>query len=265
MVRQLFLLLAIISFLKVQAQNVQINYDVYKHETKHYGILVSGADSSYYKEKTENEKTIKTQAEEIYDGEVAKVIKTRFGSKLPTYVFYDSEEKGIKCIEFIGGFQGSSEEQACYIDDIPTMEWEIQEDTQVISGFTCYKATTNFRGNEFEVWFTPELPIRQGPWKFNNLPGAILQAYTKDKNYSWNTTKLIYDIEAEVLPSCDDFEVLSYEEFVEKDIDLRVEAYKEDQKRELRRKYGNKINFNFEVDREDFRYNNLELKFEWED
>ena len=62
-------------------------------------------------------------------------------------------------------------------EDVPTMEWEIDEDSvQTIIGYECHKAKTKFRGREWTVWYVEDIPISLGPWKFNGLPGIILQA-----------------------------------------------------------------------------------------
>lgn len=62
-------------------------------------------------------------------------------------------------------------------EDVPTMNWEIEEDTvQTILGYECHKATTKFRGREWIVWYADAIPMSLGPWKLNGLPGLILQA-----------------------------------------------------------------------------------------
>ena len=67
------------------------------------------------------------------------------------------------------------------VEEVPTMNWEIEEDTvQTILGYTCHKATTKFRGREWEVWYTDDIPTSLGPWKLNGLPGLILQAEYRD-------------------------------------------------------------------------------------
>ncbi|HLT53106.1 MAG TPA: GLPGLI family protein [Flavobacteriaceae bacterium] len=60
--------------------------------------------------------------------------------------------------------------------------WQITNETKQIQNFTCYKATTTFRGNNFEVWFTPDIPINAGPWKWYGLPGLIVEATDTDKS-----------------------------------------------------------------------------------
>ncbi len=55
-------------------------------------------------------------------------------------------------------------------------EWILSEDTLTVCGYLCYKATTQFAGRGWSVWYTPEIPISDGPWKLNGLAGLILKA-----------------------------------------------------------------------------------------
>jgi len=65
-------------------------------------------------------------------------------------------------------------------EQIPPMDWQISEDTISIMGYLCYKATVPFRGRNYTAWFSPEIPVNEGPWKLYGLPGAILDAKTED-------------------------------------------------------------------------------------
>ncbi len=64
-------------------------------------------------------------------------------------------------------------------------EWKITNEADVILGFPCIKATTFFRGREWTAFFTPEIPVSEGPWKLCGLPGLILKAYDSKKHYSY--------------------------------------------------------------------------------
>jgi GLPGLI family protein len=72
-----------------------------------------------------------------------------------------------------------------YEEPIPQFNWKIQSDTTTILGYKCIKATTTFRGRDYEVWFTPFIPIRKGPWKFNGLFGLILKASDTQGYFEW--------------------------------------------------------------------------------
>ena len=62
-------------------------------------------------------------------------------------------------------------------DSIPVFNWVVYEDSIAsLLGYTCVLAKTYFRGREWSVWFTYDIPISIGPWKFGGLPGIILKA-----------------------------------------------------------------------------------------
>lgn len=64
-----------------------------------------------------------------------------------------------------------------YSEPIPRIDWKLHDDsTRRILGYACQRATAEFRGRRWEVWFTPEIPFSRGPWKLGGLPGLILQA-----------------------------------------------------------------------------------------
>lgn len=68
-----------------------------------------------------------------------------------------------------------------YRKELNLFEWEIKEERKDISGYQAQKATTNFSGREYIAWFTAEIPVPDGPYKFNGLPGLILEIRdTKD-------------------------------------------------------------------------------------
>ncbi|WP_118975798.1 GLPGLI family protein [Taibaiella koreensis] len=68
-----------------------------------------------------------------------------------------------------------------YPIEYPTIEWHIAPDTATIKGQLCQKATGDWKGRTYIVWFCKDIPFRAGPWKLNGLPGLILQAYDTKK------------------------------------------------------------------------------------
>jgi GLPGLI family protein len=72
-----------------------------------------------------------------------------------------------------------------YEEPVPKFEWKIQSDTLTVLGYKCIKAIATFRGRTYEAWFTPLIPIRQGPWKFNGLLGLILKVTDTKGYFEW--------------------------------------------------------------------------------
>lgn len=68
-------------------------------------------------------------------------------------------------------------------EKIPVQNWEIHSDTLTILSFLCQKATCEFRGREYTAWFTTEIPISNGPWKFGGLPGLIIKVYDSNQQF----------------------------------------------------------------------------------
>lgn len=73
-----------------------------------------------------------------------------------------------------------------YSDSKPSLLWNYKtEQSDVILGFECQKATVTFAGRTYTAWFTPEIPLPYGPYKFGGLPGLILRIQDADKQFSW--------------------------------------------------------------------------------
>ncbi len=71
--------------------------------------------------------------------------------------------------------------------------WEISDDSKEILGYPCVRATTDYRGRHWTAWFTPDIPLQEGPWKLCGLPGLILEAYDSDLTYSFTAEGLMQD------------------------------------------------------------------------
>lgn len=70
-----------------------------------------------------------------------------------------------------------------YEEDWEKPQWEITDDTKDIIGYQCFKAVTDYRGRQWTAWFSPEIPVQDGPWKLCGLPGLILEAIDNHAEY----------------------------------------------------------------------------------
>lgn len=77
-----------------------------------------------------------------------------------------------------------------YKDTLEIPHWQITDSIKEIDGLSCIKASTSFRGRNWTAWFTPEIPIPEGPWKLWGLPGLIVSAYDSKGHYRFTAKKI---------------------------------------------------------------------------
>lgn len=77
-------------------------------------------------------------------------------------------------------------------EPVPLMNWKLASGTKIILGYTCKKAELSFRGRDYTAWYTNEIPLNTGPWKFTGLPGAILEAYDANQQINFKCYKITY-------------------------------------------------------------------------
>ncbi|WP_171596621.1 GLPGLI family protein [Marinifilum caeruleilacunae] len=70
-----------------------------------------------------------------------------------------------------------------YEEDMNSLNWKIEMDTDSIAGMECQKATTKYAGRDYIAWFTKEVPVNEGPYKFHGLPGLIVMVGDTKNHY----------------------------------------------------------------------------------
>lgn len=74
-------------------------------------------------------------------------------------------------------------------DEITEFDWKIVNETKSYEGILCQKAITEKFGRKWIAWFAPEIPINDGPYKFCNLPGLIVEIYDEKEHYYFQLIK----------------------------------------------------------------------------
>ena len=75
-----------------------------------------------------------------------------------------------------------------YEESMNEQKWEIADSAAIILGYECMMAETDYHGRHWKAWFTPEIPICDGPWKLCGLPGLILRAEADNGKYRFEAT-----------------------------------------------------------------------------
>ncbi|QBJ85672.1 GLPGLI family protein [Chryseobacterium gleum] len=179
MMKIVFLGLFVSCFLMISAQNkavMEINYEtkiisdsLNKEKVKVYSsvLLCNNTESIY----------CSTEAKAYYKGNFTQTINTNYGSvpKYPKAVESIYNVKGIIHAYLpVGKYIFSFEE--------PKLDWEILNEMKHIKGFKCQLARTiTDTGDTFFAWFTTEIAIPDGPFRFKGLSGLILEVFNKNK------------------------------------------------------------------------------------
>ncbi len=77
-----------------------------------------------------------------------------------------------------------------YEEPVGFLTWTIAAATATIGGYACQRATTTFGGRQWEAWFTREVPVSDGPYKFGGLPGLIVKVSDARQHYVYELLSL---------------------------------------------------------------------------
>ncbi|PIF46174.1 GLPGLI family protein [Chryseobacterium sp. 52] len=71
------------------------------------------------------------------------------------------------------------------VEDSRTQNWKILSEKEKTGNFMTQKATCDFAGRKWTAWFTTDLPIPDGPYKFHGLPGLIVKIEDASHTHSF--------------------------------------------------------------------------------
>lgn len=101
-----------------------------------------------------------------------------------TYVFNNVADETLTHYDEWG------DELMYYTEPLAEIQWRLVPDSvSPVIGYECQMAEADYHGRHWKVWFTTDLPLPFGPWKFRGLPGLVLKAETEG-GFSFTTTGL---------------------------------------------------------------------------
>lgn len=98
------------------------------------------------------------------------------------YVMKSFQDNKLRC------YDNAGLERYFYEEGPYEWHWMVSDSTKEVLGYECIEASTCFHGREWKVWFAPEIPVRNGPWKLDGLPGLILEAESEGGQYRFIAT-----------------------------------------------------------------------------
>jgi GLPGLI family protein len=69
------------------------------------------------------------------------------------------------------------------VQETRPIKWQIINETESIESWSTQKAKTEFAGRKWTAWFTTEIPLQEGPYKFYGLPGIIVKLEDETKSH----------------------------------------------------------------------------------
>lgn len=184
------------------AQNkavIEVSYDAHapSHRdgktdlTNRYVLLANSTESKFYSPLTEYIDSLNSTPEgrakyqemtrNAYLGGKLDQLPRKDGS---CYVVKSFPDNKLSCYDCAGI------ERFRYEEVPAEWNWVLSDSTKMVLGYECVEASTDFHGRRWKVWFAPEIPVQNGPWKFDGLPGLILEAETEDGQYRFVATGL---------------------------------------------------------------------------
>jgi GLPGLI family protein len=101
--------------------------------------------------------------------------------KLPKFTYKVIKTYPVKEIIFSNKIL---QDELNYHEKMP-LQWKITGEKKKIDNYETQKAVLSYGGREWTAWFTTEIPFQDGPYKFNGLPGLIVQISDDKNHYLW--------------------------------------------------------------------------------
>lgn len=162
-------------------QHLKTDAKAYNNEYKMI-LLANSGYSKFFSPRTEYLDSLdstpsgKALSDRLMSEGVKKAIETGDYSYVPSkngslYVFKSAADSTVTVYD-VGGML----ERGYYSEPLAEMKWEIGDSSKMVINYECIMAETDYHGRHWTVWFTPEIPVQDGPWKLCGLPGLILEA-----------------------------------------------------------------------------------------
>ena len=162
------------------------NYSVFE---SYYGYQLDSVQAAA-SSKTNNPKDVNLDA----------LIGSVLSMKKPSYKFRIHKSWKDEQITF---YQNLFFDNYVFTQPLKMNGWKIEKEFKDILGLKCQKASIDYSGRSFIAWFTEDIPMSDGPYVFNGLPGLILEVKDTQNYYSFELVgvqKSIVEMDKRVLP-----------------------------------------------------------------
>lgn len=161
-------------------------------------LLANKEQSKFYNAKTEFKDSLQSTPQgravekQLFNDAVKRYSETRDESAMNAvvyqtflYIFRSKPDNRMTVYDKAGSL-----EYGVYTEPLGEIEWKISDSTKTVLGYDCVMSTANYHGRHWTVWFAPDIPLQEGPWKLTGLPGLILEASESTGQHSFEATGL---------------------------------------------------------------------------
>lgn len=161
-------------------------------------LLANKEQSKFYNAKTEFKDSLQSTPQgravekQLFNDAIKRYSETRDESAMNAvvyqtflYIFRSKPDNRMTVYDKAGSL-----EYGVYTEPLSEIQWEITDSAKTVLGYDCVMATANYHGRDWTVWFAPDIPLQEGPWKMCGLPGLILEASESTGQHSFVATGL---------------------------------------------------------------------------
>ncbi len=149
-------------------------------------LYFNNTESVFIHSKGKKGNVLKTEDGKDWDGEsLPSKLGGWYQDTIGAVIYKNIKDKKLYIREFFYSVPYLVEEP-----NLPTITWVITDEKKLLGKFKCQKAKADFRGRSYTVWFTLDIPISNGPWKLQGLPGLILEAFDDSNEVNFLFTSI---------------------------------------------------------------------------
>jgi GLPGLI family protein len=161
-------------------------------------LLANKEQSKFYNTKTEFKDSLQSTPQgravekQLFAAAARRYVETKDRSAMDGVVYYTFLYifRSIPDNQMTVYDKAGSLEYGYYTEPLGEIQWEICDSTRSVLGYDCVMAKAKYHGRDWTAWFTPDIPLQEGPWKLTGLPGLILEASESTGQHSFVATGL---------------------------------------------------------------------------
>ncbi len=127
-----------------------------------------------------------------------------YASEFPEIVYHNNNKIDV--------FEDIKEFKYRYIEN-EKLNWEIVKEKKKIGKVNAQLAKCNAYGRTWYAWFTAEIPLNYGPYKFKGLPGLIVNMYDSEKKLNFTLDSYKKKTETYTLPRIKDYTLIEKDKY----------------------------------------------------